>query len=255
MENHHREMRLGEYRTRHRECKVGWFWWESEASEEEQLYEEAKILGGWCMARMETFIKHWQIMDMPELNDCCEEHMSFTYVCKACFCSATSNKYKYCTYAEDETEDWPKDGSYVNILLYGRITARSVTEDSQYLKSRYWLKMEDGQEVSYGMIQRIDGLMLGVCYDGGIMRRGTKRKECSDAGEGVTRDEKNLPTPSSNGDHNTGHSRDLMEPWTAPAETGQRAEAEEIPIIDFSQLTLDIPPMPPPVVETTSWYD
>jgi hypothetical protein len=71
----------------------------------------------------------------------------------------------------------------------------------------------------------------------------------------VTRDEKNLPTPSSNGGNNTGHPRDLMEPWTAPAETGQQGEAEEIPIIDFSQLTLNIPPTPPPVVETTSWYD
>ena len=71
---------------------------------------------------------------------------------------------------------------------------------------------------------------------------------------GVTRDEKNLPTPSSNGDSNTGHSWDLMELWTTPAETGQQGEAEEIPIIDFSQLTLDMPPTPPQVVETTSWY-
>lgn len=59
--------------------------------------------------------------------------------------------------------------------------------------------MENGQEVSYGMVQRIDVLMLGVRYKGEIMRRGTKRKECSDTGEGVTRDENKSESPKNRG--------------------------------------------------------
>jgi hypothetical protein len=88
-----------------------------------------------------------------------------------------------CIYQEEEDEEWPQDTSYANVMLNGRLTAKGVTNDGRYLKSRYAFSMEDSTDISYRLVQNINGLMLGIRYNGQIVRRGIKRQECTDPGE------------------------------------------------------------------------
>ena len=164
--------------------------------------------------------------------------------CKVCFCNGTCNKSKYCAYKEDEEEAWPKDESYVNIMLCGRLTTKASTNDGKYFRSKYSLHIENKMDASYGMIQAANGSSLGIAYNGlSLKRKGAKRKEWTDPGEGVAKTKRDLPAPTQEEPLTPlKHKWDFTGPWTTSATIEQQGETHQEDIIDFSLLNLDSPP-------------